>query len=476
MTIEDEKKIGAEFYDNLVKNKAIYHNAQVEDYVSKVGMRLVAIIPKSPFEYHFSIIKSSAINAFATPGGYVYVNMGLISLAENESELAGVLAHEIGHVSGHHVADIVDKSTKVSIASLAAILAGAFLGRGGDLTAATASFSMAAATSLNLKYSREHEEEADRTGLSYLVKAGYNGRSMLDFLKIMRQYEYYSSSVPSYFLTHPGTDERIRYLDALLQTRYQPGGSESLVGQFKRVQTILKLASKDLDASLKYFQTALAKNNQDIDSLYGLAVTQGRLGLTAQALDNFKKALIIAPNDRDILRDAGIAYLNSGHVEEAVFYLRKVGEQAGDSDQTALANLGKAYVTLGDYTAAIDIYKQLEKKNPQDVEVLYNLAFAYGKMNNQGESHYYFGVYFMKKAKPESALFHFKEALTYFPPDSPRAKDITNRMNAQKSPRSTKEKKQPESRRPPLGINESQDYRFGEATIPSWHTQGRFFP
>ena len=189
-----------------------------------MGERILAHSDKAPFAFKFSIIRSSAINAFATPGGYVYVNQGLINLVENEGELASVLAHEIAHVNGRHIAEIVDKSQKINISTLAAVLAGAFLGGGGELTAAVTSFSVAAATSLSLKYSREHEESADRMGLTYLAAAGYDGKSMLAFLKIMKRYEYYSNTIPSYFLTHPGTDERSHYIDALLQTTHRQGG------------------------------------------------------------------------------------------------------------------------------------------------------------------------------------------------------------------------------------------------------------
>jgi len=434
LTLEEERKLGQEIYDNLEKNKLVYHNARIGEYIKKVGKRIISQVSNSPFEYRFFVINSWAINAFATPGGYVYVNLGLINLAENESELAGVLAHEIAHVSSRHISDIVDKSTKVNMASLAAILAGAFLGGGGDVTAAVASFSLATAATMNLKYSREHEEDADRLGLSYLINAGYDGQSMLDFLKSMRRYEFYSSNVPSYFMTHPGTDERIRYLDGILQSRYSASGSKSLFGQLKRVQTLLTLEKKDYAANLKYFESALAKNQDDIDSLYGLAVTQGKLGLAAQSLENFQKALTRAPADQDILRDLGIAHLTSGRPKDAIASLRKAVE-LGEEDAAALSYLGKAYEAANDYQSAIDIYKKLAASNPQDDEVLYRLAFAYGKTKNQaGESHYNFGLYFIKKGKLESAFFHFREALKYFPPHSPQAEDILKQMKSQKPP------------------------------------------
>ena len=429
-TIEDERKLGKEFYENLEKNKILYHNARVEEYITKLGMLIVSTIPKSPFEYHFSVIKSSAVNAFATPGGYVYVNLGLINLVENESELASVLAHETAHVNARHIADIVDKSTKVNIATLAAVLAGAFLG-GGDVTAAVTSFSMAAATTLNLKYSRENEEEADRLGMSYMAKTGYDATSMLDFLKIMRQTEYYSSNIPSYFLTHPGTDERIRYIDALLQTRYGRGGSKSQIGQLKRIQTSIMFEIKNPDVNLKYFEAALEKKGEDADYLYGLAVAQEKLGMIKQALENFHRALKLAPEDGDILKDMGIAYFKNGHPVEAIIYLGKAVE-IEESNTTAAFYLGKTYEAQGNYPKSLEIYKNLEKKNPDDVDVQYGLASAYGKTDKLGESHYHFGIYFKKQNNLKSALFHFKEALKYFPPGSPLAKDIESQMKNRK--------------------------------------------
>ncbi|MCG6534098.1 MAG: M48 family metalloprotease, partial [Syntrophales bacterium LBB04] len=432
-TIEDERKVGREFYEKIDKSGVLYHDARIAVYINEVGNRILSTMPKSPFEYHFSVVKSSAVNAFATPGGYVYVNTGLINLVENESELAGVLSHEIGHVTARHVADIIEKSQKINIATLAAILAGAFLGGGGDATAAVAGFSMATATTLSLKYSREHEEEADRLGLSYLTQAGYDGTSMVDFLKIMRQYEFYSSNVPSYFLTHPGTDERIRYLDALLQTRYAKTGSKSIFGQLKRIQILLRLDQKNFDVSLKYFQAALEKKPDDVDYLYGLAVTQEQLGLIPLSLDTFQKALKQAPNDADVLQALGIACFKGGRQSEAIFYLSKALEIEKNRTD-ALLYLGKSYEESGKYDSALEKYKELEKKNSDDADVHFNLASVYGKTNNLGESHYQFGIYFKKKNKPESALFHFKEALKHFPPGSPTAQEIEAYLKAPKSP------------------------------------------
>jgi len=428
-TLEDEKKLGKEFYDKLGKGHFILQNERANAFLTLLGERILAHSDRAPFTFKFSIIRSSAINAFATPGGYVYVNQGLINLVENEGELAGVLAHEIAHVNGRHIAEIVDKSQKINISTLAAVLAGAFLGGGGELTAAVTGFSVAAATSLSLKYSREQEESADRMGLAYLVAAGYDGKSMLDFLKIMRRYEYYSNTIPSYFLTHPGTDERNRYIDALLQTTYRQGGADQIIGDLRRIQTVLLLDGKPPDANIQHFLKALKDQPNDTDALYGLAITEDKLGMVTESLEHFRKAVRLAPDDPDILRDLGITLFKLGQFAEARRNLRRATELR-DSDLNANLYLGKTLLALGDMPNALVLFKKLEERRPDDPESYYNLAMAYGKTGGAGDSHYYFGLYFKKKGKAESALFHFKAALKEFSQNHPKAKEIQKEIDS----------------------------------------------
>ena len=111
---------------NWKKINFLLENKQLNDYISQIGNLVLAQSKKAPFDFHFSIVNSSAINAFATPGGYIYINKGLINAVENEAELAGVIAHEIGHANARHIASIIEKSQKLNIATLAAIIAGAF--------------------------------------------------------------------------------------------------------------------------------------------------------------------------------------------------------------------------------------------------------------------------------------------------------------------------------------------------------------
>lgn len=436
-TLEDEKKLGKEFYEKLSKGRVLIRDPKIQNYVDQIGRLVLASSPKAPFEFKFSVINSSAINAFATPGGYVYVNKGLINLCENESELAGVLAHEVAHINARHIASIIEKSTKMNIAALAAILAGAFLGGGGEAAAALTSFSMAAVSSMNLKYSRDHEEEADRLGMAYLVASGYNGKSMLDFLKIMRKYEFYSKSIPSYFLTHPGTDERIRYLDGLLQVRYRTEGRESIVGGLTRIQIYLAFIGRNPELKLTKFQSAVQANPVDVDALYGLALTQERLGSTEDSIKTFQEALNLSPNDEDIVRDLGIACFRAGRTRDAIYYLSRALSINPENSKTIIF-LGRAYEAEGRFQEALNTLKQIENKPSIEADAHYHLATAYGGTKDQGASHYHFGMYFKKNRKKEMALYHFKAALKFYGPGERKRVEIEEEIEAIEKGKSSK--------------------------------------
>ena len=433
LSIEEEKKLGREIYEKLEKANALSKNQKVVDYVRKIGAQILAHQQRVPFDYTFNVINSSAINAFATPGGYIYIFRGLITLAENESELASVMAHEIAHANARHINAMMEKSQKLNMAALAGVIAGALLGGAGGAGAAVAMGTMAGAQTLALQYSREHEEEADRYGMGYLAAAGYDPKSMVDFMKLMRRHEYYSNLVPSYFLTHPGTSDRIRYLDNLLEARYTARGKESIVGGFRRIQVEMLMEERNLEPVLARFRSELEKNPSDVNALYGLAVVQAKLGQTKDAEANIRAALRLAPEDPDILRDAGIIAYLAGRYPDAAQFLRKA-YQVNDADAETVLYLGKAYEQTGDHFTALELYRKAQSAGIADDQIIYGLATAYGQLNNPGESHYWFGTYFKKKNKKDSALFHYRAALGRFPADSDRAREIRQEIETLQKP------------------------------------------
>jgi tetratricopeptide (TPR) repeat protein len=164
-----------------------------------------------------------------------------------------------------------------------------------------------------------------------------------------------------------------------------------------------------------------------VDALYGLALIQEKAGMTAPALENFQKALQLAPQDEDIVRDTGIMYFRAGHPEKAVNLLRKA-YRLNENDATTLSWLARAHEATGDYPSALALYRKLETRKIDDADIYYNMAMAFGKTGHPGESHYYFGRFFKERNRKDSALFHFKAALPHAPKDSNRAKEIESEI------------------------------------------------
>ena len=448
-TLDDEKKLGKEIYDKLEKNNFLLQDKRLNAYITGIGNRLLSHSDKAPFNFTFSIFNSSGINAFATPGGYIYVNKGLITAVENEAQLAGVIAHEIAHANSRHVASIIEKSQKLNIAMLAAIIAGAFLGGGGEASAAIAAFSVAGATSISLKYQREHEEEADRLGIGYLVDTGYYPAAMVEFLKVIKKSEFYSKTIPSYLRTHPGTDDRIFYLDSLLQTQYRiKSGASNIIGNFVRMQALIVLDLDNLNTHRKQLIDSLKKDPRNVDLLYALALTEDQLGHSDAALENLNKALKHAPQDEDILKSIGLIYLKTGNAELARLHLRQASRINPENEQITLA-LGKANFAMGDFQNALNCFLKLQDKTFDDIDINYHIAMSYGRLNQQGDFHYYFGLYLKKEKKTESALFHFEKALNYYPKGTQRAIAISDAIKELKTDKAKKpEKKQDPPQKP----------------------------
>jgi tetratricopeptide (TPR) repeat protein len=175
----------------------------------------------------------------------------------------------------------------------------------------------------------------------------------------------------------------------------------------------------DLNTKHKQLEESLKKDPNNIDLLYTLALTEDQLGQTNSALNHYQKALSLSPRDEDVLKNLGLIYLKMGKADLAQDYLLRAANLNANNDEVILA-LGKAYFALGKYQNALDCYLKIKDKIFDEEDINYFIAMTYGKLNNQGESHYYFGLYFKKAKKKESALFHFKEALNYFPQGSER--------------------------------------------------------
>lgn len=210
-TISDsqEVELGKQINQQLVtKEVKLYRNPKIEQYVNQIGQRLVKSSDRSDIPYTFQVVNNNSVNAFATMGGFVYVHTGLLRFAENEAQLASVIAHEIGHIAERHA---LEQMRQTAIAQGVATAAGL------DRNAAV---NIGVDIALRRPNSRQAEFEADESGLRALTNAGYAPIAMVNFMDKIRSQ---SSSVPTFLSTHPAPGDRVARLRKALPQQANVG-------------------------------------------------------------------------------------------------------------------------------------------------------------------------------------------------------------------------------------------------------------
>jgi predicted Zn-dependent protease len=423
LSIEDEKKLGDKFLHAALLQLKLVEDPEVVDYVSKVGQTVVAHLEVHTFPYDFYVVDSSDLNAFAAPGGHVFINRGLIEIMDDEGELAAILAHEIGHVQSRHIAQRVARAQKLTIASLGGLLAGILLG--GQAGAAAIAASQAGATSAMLNYSRQDEEEADRKGLRYMEAANYNGEDFVIIMKKMGQESWKAGGhVPTYLQTHPGVPERVAYLASTVETR--PKSSQATKKDSKNSDAFLLMQAKlyggyenPAEASAK-FRDWLAGPETKAVAYYGMGLLQRRQRMMQEAVDSFKSAVNLRPDLVPILVELGETYFQMGEFDKA----ESVESSALilEPDQPmALFVLGRTQLEQGKAAEASKNLASAARMNDRLPSIHYYLGIAYGKLNQLAEAHYQFGIHYRREGSFKNAQFHFMEALRYA--DSPKRKE-----------------------------------------------------
>lgn len=247
MSPEQERQLGASEHPKILQEfGGVYQDPEIGGWIAAIGGRLAAASGTPAGQYTFTVLDSPSVNAMALPGGYIYITRGLLALANTEAEIAGVLAHEIGHVVARHTAR---RHTSSVFANIGAGLLGALTGS--DLLAQLGQF---AGAGLLAQYSQGQEFEADLLGVSYMSKVGYNPRAQADLLSSLnREHDLQeavrgarSNPLEGFFATHPNTLERVqRAANAAEQTGAPPN---AFYGRDELLRRIDGLPYGDSDA------------------------------------------------------------------------------------------------------------------------------------------------------------------------------------------------------------------------------------
>ena len=283
LTLAEEQALGTQILKEIRRNLPLVEDTEVTSYIRALGLRLVASSPDAQPDFHFLVIDDGAINAFATPGGVVAVNAGLLLAARNEAEVAAVVSHEIAHVTQRHLARMYAGSDKVDIATglgiLAAILVSAY---SSELAEAAFYSSIAASAQRQLNFSRANEQEADRIGIVTLANSGFDPHAMPDFFERMQRLSFTSpDAIPEYLSTHPVTTSRIS--DSISRADQFSGRYASSSEEFRLIQARTKgLIADPAALILSYQETPVPARTATVR--YTQAIVLNRAGRHQEAL------------------------------------------------------------------------------------------------------------------------------------------------------------------------------------------------
>ncbi|MBC2715317.1 MAG: M48 family metalloprotease [Desulfobacteraceae bacterium] len=413
LTIKEEEELSVEFLKAVFEAYDIIKDPVINDYINEVGQKIISAMPPQPLAYKFYAVRQDAYNAFAGPGGNIFIFSGLFCALESEDELAALLAHEIAHVSCRHISEMMKKSKKTNMATMAGVVAGILIGLGGAGTVGTALTigSMAAGQSIALAYSRENEMQADQIGRTYLQKAGYNLNGLLSILKKIRSVDWFDAEqIPTYLKTHPATEERIMYLDNLLENREAPPAKKNYA--FERAHTRIVALYGDPDTALRLFKGLVEENPDNFMAQYGYGLILNREGNPKAAVDHLIIALQKNPTDPGFKIDLGKAYFMAGEYLNALKILEKTSKSAIGTTIGHIY-LGRSLMALGRYEEAADTFNTLIKDDPDNVDAYFFLGETYGKLNQLTSAHYNLGQYYLKNRNLQTARFHLNKALEY---------------------------------------------------------------
>lgn len=411
-----EYRLGSTMMQRLRDQGLVIEDVQSSEYLASVGQKIAVYAENNGNPFTFFLVNHPSINAFAAPGGFIGVNSGLLLTTETESELAGVLAHEIAHVSQRHIARTFADAQRMDIGMAAAMLASILVAAANSQAGQAAiAGTMALGTQHRIDFTRANEQEADRVGTRLLIQAGYDPNGMADFFgRLQRQSGSAFAQVPEFLRTHPLPSNRIADTQNRLgnQSRRQSTPDSTAYPLIKaRVQV---LTHDNAGQLVQRFETTLARGDyvNETAERYGYALALKKAGRYDEAGRQIAQLLKSHP-DRLALRieEAEIA-LAKGDRTRAWNLFEKIKRLYPD-DFTLAMHYGQALATQGDPHQAMQLLQPhlRRRSNQATLHVLYaqaaqragDIAAAHTAMT---EYHYLNGDLTMAIEQAERGLRH----------------------------------------------------------------------
>ncbi len=413
-----ERKLGEQIMLEVRRDPQYLSDTETSEYLNHLGYQLVAVSPSRSLDFVFFAIRDPMLNAFALPGGFIGVHTGLVLAAQSESELAGVMAHEIGHVTQRHIARMLAKQRESAVLALGALLLALLASRAGgsssgDVAQAAIVGTQAAVIQQQLNFSREAEREADRVGFQTLTDAGYDSRGMEGFFgRLQSGTRIYESAAPAYLRTHPMTVERISDMQNRTRNLRVKQRPDSLDFELirARLRVLQETSTQGWRDSLEYFSGQLKNQttSSEIAARYGIAVAALKLNQPDLAVQAAQAARRLSPAPSPVLDKvvAEARFIAARTDEERAAAIRLASDNAIRYPLSSLA--ASHYLDVLNQTnqheSAIDFLRRQDAIARTQPAYHALLGRAYAALNRRSLQHQSIGEMYALLGAPQAAV------------------------------------------------------------------------
>jgi predicted Zn-dependent protease len=413
--LDDEYQIGRMVIHEFRDQNEIIEDPEVTDYIQTLGLRLSSQAPDSERVFHYYVVREGDINAEALPGAFIVCNYGTILAADNESELAGVLAHETAHITQRHLVRGALASEHQSLATAAAILGAIVLGAMGAGPAAIEGGIMAAqgmGAQMQINFTRDQEYEADRVGMNYLAHAGFDPQGMPNFFEVLfRQYGFQEAHIPRMLVDHPVTSERIAEGRNRAQQLERPKHIEDSVS-FGMVQERLRVLTASEDFDLRaYYAGRTNVRDPSLAALYGQAFAYVQRNHAAEAIPILQP--LVTANQGVIMLHSLLAQaqIAAGHVPEGLATFARA-EALFPRNVPLTVRYGEALISANQPAKAHELLLDLFNNVAPTPAQTRLTALAASSAGDAGDAYYYMGEYNIENGELQLATQQLELALS----------------------------------------------------------------
>jgi predicted Zn-dependent protease len=407
----EEQKIGARVTAQLYAYDYILEDPETTEYVAALTWRLVASAEAEAPDLTVYVIRDPRINAFALPGGFMGVNAGLITSVRNESELAGVMAHELAHVTQRHIARTIEGTQTANLATWATVLAAIIAASANpEVVIAALSLGQAASYQREVNFTRAHELEADRIGIRTMSRARFDPEAVASFfVRLEQQSRLYGNQVPEFLRTHPVNTTRIS--EARMRAASLPKTRVSDPLEFGLMQARARvLTSERPSQAAEYFKGQLNARPDSVADGYGLAMAYLRLGEHARAAEALKPAYQAHPRQANIAMLHGRIQLAGGDSAGALATLSRTLELF-PRYAPAILEYADALIATGKPDAARQVLLSHDQALGTRMDTYRLLAFAARDAGQTIEAQYQMANYLFERGDGSGALAQLDAAL-----------------------------------------------------------------